>query len=403
MSGAGYQDPSPSNGPISDERANEPLSVLTLTRPLLPRLDDLVPYLADILQRRWITNNGKYVRQLEEELGTYLDVDDVVAITNATMGLDLVIRELLPEGGEVITTGYSFPATYHVLLNNPKIKPVFADIDANYGLDPHAVEECITSRTQAILAVHTYGYPCDHDKLRQIANRHGVYLIYDAAPAFGVKVSGSGVATLGDAAVFSFHATKVFNTVEGGCVTSGSQAAERFQERMRLWRNFGIRNEEEIALFGVNAKLDEIRAVFGLLNLKLVEEAFRRRKVVVDHYLSYFNALSAPDVRICTDLYARQDLTLNYAYFPILIHPTRSFDRDAVYSRMRQQGILSRKYFYPVITDSHIYRGLYDPAKLPRTTYASRNVLCLPVHHEMTETECESVIAAFESVYKGTH
>lgn len=374
---------------------------IRLNRPLLPEIQDLLPYLKDILQNRWVTNDGKYVRTLEQKLADYLKCPGVALVTNGTVGLDLALRALLPDGGDVITTAYSFPATYHVLLNNPNITPVFVDIDDNYCLDPEAVADAVTPRTRAILAVHTYGYPCDHERLEAVARENGLLIIYDAAHAFGVIVGGRGIGTLGDVSVFSFHAAKVFNTLEGGCVTSGEST--EIIDRIRLFRNFGIRNEDEIVLCGLNGKMDEIRAVFGLLNLRLVDEAITKRKRVVTRYLSYFEALSPPDITIRVHFYLREDLVLNYSYFPILIHPSRHFHRDVVYTHMRASGIEVRKYFYPVVTESPIYEGLYHPGRLQRTAYASRNILCLPVHHEMTEEDCDRVVEVFDQLYRRTH
>ncbi len=374
---------------------------ISLTRPLLPELDALIPYLQDILERRWVTNNGVYVQRLERELQNYLGVKGLATVTNATVGLDLAVRALVGEG-EVITTAYSFPATYHVLLNNPKISPVFADIDENFCLDPESVVRHITHKTRAILAVHTYGFPCKVDRLAQIAQEHGLKVIYDAAPAFGVRINGKGIASYGDLSVFSFHATKVFNTVEGGCISLGKPNPELL-ERIRLMRNFGIVNEHEIALYGINGKMDEVRAAFGLVTLGLVESAIEKRRQVVKRYLSYFEELKDPNLVIREDMYSTGNIHLNYAYFPVLIHPSKGFNRNTVYNLYRREGILVRKYFYPTIVNSPIYNGLYSADSLPNTLYASNNVLCLPVHHEMTGSDCDRIIQTFDRIYRATH
>lgn len=375
-----------------------PATALAVTRPLLPDLDTFLEYVRDIFERRWLTNNGRYVQRLEGALATYLGVSQASTVTNATVGLDLALRALEVEG-EVITTGYSFPATYHVLLENQRLTPVFVDIDEHFCLDPAAVAEQITPRTRAILAVHTYGYPCAVAELERLAQAHGLRVVYDAAPAFGVTLDGRGIGAYGDLAVFSFHATKVFTTLEGGCITAGN-ASPQVIERLRLLRNFGIKNEEEVVLFGLNGKMDEMRAAFGLAALPLVEAAIARRRWVVEQYLAYFEALSDEQFAICWDLYRRPDLRLNYAYFPLVVHPSSSLNRDVLYAELRRCGIYARRYFYPTVTTSPIYRGRFDPARLRRTDYASRHVLCLPVHHEMTEADCSRVIAALDRVYQ---
>lgn len=372
---------------------------IKLTSPLLPELKELIPHLQEIFKEAWVTNNGKYLVKLEQELSVYLESPNLAVVTNGTMALDLVLRALEIQG-EVITTGYTFPATYHLLFNNPSITPVFADIDESYCLNPKSVADRITSATKAILAVHAYGYPCDVFALERLAKENGLLLIYDAAPAFGVRLGGKSIARFGDAAVFSFHATKVYTTLEGGCVVS---RAKEITDRVRLLRNFGIVNEEEISLYGINAKMDEVRAVIGLLNLKRVEEAIERRKRVVETYLSYFDSLAADDITLWWEAYSNPDLSLNYAYFPILIQPSRRFSRDTVYAAMRAEDIMVRKYYFPSIVDLAIYKGKCDPAALPRTQYAARNVLCLPVHHEMSQEDCRKVIDLFDKVYKWGH
>jgi dTDP-4-amino-4,6-dideoxygalactose transaminase len=300
----------------------------------------------------------------------------------------------------VITTAYSFPATYHVLLNNAQVTPVFADIDSHFCLDPDAVEARITPRTRAILAVHTYGYPCQVERLAKIAADHNLALIYDAAHAFGVTLGGRGLASYGDAAVLSFHATKVFTTLEGGCVAFRS-AGSPAMERLRLLRNFGIAGEDDVRLFGLNGKMDEVRAAFGLVSLRSVPDAIAQRRRVVERYLDFFDAVDPAQASICRHVYRDPALGLNYAYLPVLVHPSRTVDRDRVYAALRAAGILARRYFYPTVTTSPLYDGLYDPQRLRRADYASRNVLCLPVHHEMAAADCDRVIDVFHRALLG--
>lgn len=385
--------------PVGDFSNAKPL---TLTRPLLPAAHEILPYLQEMIESGWVTNNGKYVQSLERKLAVFLGASEVSVVTNGTVGLDLAVKSFVPDGGEIITTAYSFPATYHVLLNNPKIKPVFVDIDDDYGLDAELIEEQITPDTRAILPVHTYGYPCNGGRIDEIAKKHGIGVIYDAAHAFGVTIDGKGISTWGDLSVFSFHATKVFNTLEGGCIASGADG-QNLTDTIRMLRNFGIIDEDNVGLYGINGKMDEMRAIFGLLTLDLVEGAIQRRKRIVEGYLSYFSDLDVADVSIRHEMYMKRNIRLNYSYFPILIRPSGEFTRDVVHGHLRSKGIVVRKYFYPTITNSPLYSGLYDPDRLRRSHYASLNALCLPVHHNMTDEDFDRVISEFEWIYRKYH
>lgn len=385
-----------------DQRTNgdrdfSPENPLELSRPLLPDVEEVIPYLTDIFQRKWVTNNGHYLRAFENELSRLCGTE-VSVVTNGTLALDVALRAL-EITGEVITTAFTFPATYHVLRSIPGITPVFVDIDDRYCLDPEAVAEAITPRTKAILAVHAYGYPCQVEALEKVAEENGLYLIFDAAPAFGVRVNDRSIARFGHISTFSFHATKVLTTLEGGAICSKES---EISKQVRLMRNFGISSEEEVAPFGTNAKMDELRAAIGLLGLKRLDEALRARRRVVQAYLEYFQHLRAEDITLPWDVYDDPNLTLNYAYFPVEIHETQNFSRSIVYQAMRARGVNVRKYYHPsaleVVREPLLFRGA-----LGNTRRAARNVLCLPVHHEMDSQSSKYVVDVFDEIYRRCH
>jgi len=357
---------------------------LTVTSPLLPAADDLIPMIRDILDSRWVTNQGRYARELETRLAAYLGVPDLVLVTNATVGLEMSFLEAI-EDGEVILPAFSFPATWNLFFENPRFKPVFVDIRADFRIDPDAVEAAITDRTTAIVAVHTYGFPCDHRRLRELAEAHGLRLIYDAAHAFGVQ-SPTPVASLGDLNIYSFHATKVYNTLEGGCITGDPVLLDRLRRR----RNFGLSREEQFS-FGTNGKVDEVRAAVGLLNLDSVDGAIEARARVSRHYLDHIPD-HAPQLELYGAELFQSGRTHNHAYFPARVREDARLDRDGILDALRQDGILARRYFYPTPTTSTLYRDVVDPAMLPITRQCSLDTICLPVHHRMTDADCAHVV-----------
>jgi dTDP-4-amino-4,6-dideoxygalactose transaminase len=353
---------------------------LTVSSPLLPDLDTFVASVADIFERKWLTNQGHYGRSLETALRAALGVADLALLTNGTVAIELMVRSLL-DGGEVIVPAYSFPATWSFLADNPRYTPVFVDVGDDYQLDPRAVAAAIGPRTTGILGVHVYGAPADHGALAQLAERHGLALMYDAAHAFGVEVDGRGIGNLGHLSSFSFHATKVFNTLEGGCVTAGTPggAAEVLSRR-----NFGLGANEAQLQFGANGKMDELRAAFGLLCLPLVADAIAVRAAVAARYTEQLAA--ADGIRLPPPPPA--NVQHNWAYYPVRL-TTRS--RDRVEAALRERGILARRYFSSRVFDSPLYDGLLDLQTLPRTREITDQILCLPIHHAMTEGDVDAV------------
>lgn len=360
---------------------------ITVTSPLLPDLDEFTPLLRDIWQRKWITNNGHYHRELEQALADYLGVPYISLFTNGTLPLLTALQALGLRSGEVITTPFSFVATTHSLWWNG-LTPVFADVDPVTGnLDPAAVEAAVTDRTVAIMPVHVYGTPCDTAALQAIADRHGLRVIYDAAHAFGVRAGGASVLRAGDMSTLSFHATKVYNTVEGGALVCNSA---EMKQRIDHLKNFGFTGETEVVAHGINSKMDEIRAAYGLLALRSVDSAIAARKAAAETYRAALAAV--PGIRCLQDI---PGVRHNYSYFPIFIDAAKyGRTRDELYALLKEHGILARRYFYPVIPAFAAYRNT-APAKaahIPVARALADSVLCLPMHHALSAEDTQRIL-----------
>lgn len=359
---------------------------ITVTSPLLPDLGELSKMLKDIWERKWITNNGYYHKQLETALAEYLKVPYVSLFTNGTLPL-ITALQALRITGEVITTPYSFVATTHALWWNG-IKPVFVDIEWKTGcIDPNKIEAAITPKTTAIMPVHVYGKPCDTKAIQDIADKYGLKIIYDAAHAFGVEVNGESVLNAGDMSTLSFHATKVYNTIEGGAMVMHD---EKTKKRIDYLKNFGFAGETEVVAPGINSKMDEIRSAYGLLNLKQTDVAIEARHQVA---IKYRKALRGIDgIEFWNDL---PGVKHNYSYFPIFVNAKKyGMTRDELYLKMREQNVLGRRYFYPLISEFSTYRGLPSavPENLPVATKMANEVICLPMHHALTEEDIQRVL-----------
>ena len=360
--------------------------IITVTSPLLPNLDEFTESLKEIWESKWITNNGQFHQKLEAALAEYLKVPYVSLFTNGTLPL-LTALQALRITGEVITTPYSFVATTHALWWNG-IKPVFVDIDPSTGnIDPQKIEAAITPRTTAILPVHVYGKPCDTEAIQAIADKYGLKVIYDAAHAFGVEVNGESLLNAGDMSTLSFHATKVFNTIEGGAMVMHD---EKTKQRIDYLKNFGFANEIEVVGPGINSKMDEIRSAYGLLNLKQVDAAIAARQKVA---VAYRKALRNVDgISFWDDM---PGVRHNYSYFPIFVDAEKyGMTRDELYMKMKDQGVWSRRYFYPLISEFSTYRGLESsrPENLPNAHMMADTVICLPMHHALTKEEIDKII-----------
>jgi dTDP-4-amino-4,6-dideoxygalactose transaminase len=359
--------------------------LITVTQPYLPPLEEFIPYLEKIWESKWLTNNGPYHQELEVALARHLGVEHLALFANGTIAL-ITALQTLRITGEVITTPYSFVATAHSLLWN-NIRPVFVDIDpATMNLDPDKIEAAITPQTTAIMPVHCYGNPCNVERIQQIADTYGLKVIYDAAHAFGVQYKGESLLKHGDLSVLSFHATKVFNTFEGGAIVCPDA---KTKQRIDYLKNFGIADEVTVMAPGINGKMNEVQAAFGVLQLKHIDYAIERRKAVDRRYREFLRDVSGVAV-----LSEPADTVRNYAYFPILVGAEYSISRDELYQRLRDAGIHARRYFYPLISDMPMYRGLPSaaPSNLPNAKEVAEHILCLPIYPDLTENDQQKVI-----------
>jgi len=368
---------------------NKPIFV---TQPHLSPLKDFIPYLEQIWENKILTNNGPFHQKLESALCEYLGVEHLALFTNATIAL-VTSLQALRITGEVITTPYSFVATAHSLLWN-NLKPVFVDIDPEtFNLDPEKIEAAITPQTSAILPVHCYGNPCAVERIQHIADTYGLKVIYDAAHAFGVQYKGESLLKHGDLSVLSFHATKVFNTFEGGAIICPDA---KTKQRIDYLKNFGFANEVTVTAPGINGKMSEINAAFGLLQLKHVDGAIARRCEIQTRYregLSNVRGIIIPENSI--------NATNNASYFPILVGIDCSISRDELYDALKSAGINGRRYFYPLISDMPMYKNLpsADKLNLQNAREASSQVICLPIYPQLTD---EDVLRVCETIQKLT-
>lgn len=364
------------------QKAYNPIFV---TQPALPPLDEFVIYLRDIWDKKIITNNGPFHQEFEQALAKYLGVKYISLFSNGTLAL-ITALQALRITGEVITSPFSFVATTHSLWWN-NIKPVFSDIEPDYfNLDPKKVEAAITPQTTAIMPVHVYGNPCDVEAFQKIADTYGLKLIYDAAHAFGVKKNDVSILNYGDLSILSFHATKVFNTIEGGAIICPD---EKTKKRIDYLKNFGFAGETTVIEPGINAKMNELQSAYGLLQLKYVDEYIAKRKIIADLYRERLQGIHG--IRILQDI---KNVHHNYSYFPILID-CKEFGktRDEVYNELKKYNIFTRRYFYPLISQFPTYRGLKSASRdnLPIAEKVAQRVLCLPIFPMLKEGEVDII------------
>ena len=371
-----------------NKKQNKPIYV---TQPFLPPLEAFYPYLEQIWESKCLTNNGPFHKELENKLADYLGVEHLALFANGTLAL-VTALQALRISGEVITTPFSFVATAHSLLWNG-IKPVFVDIHPEtFNLDPEKIEAAITPHTTAIMPVHVYGKPCDVENIQHIAETYGLKIIYDAAHAFGVRYKGGSVLKHGDLSTMSFHATKVFNTFEGGAIVCPDDKTKR---RVDDLKNFGFHGEVTVVAPGINAKMNEIQAAFGLLQLKHVDQAITRRQAIDALYrqeLVNIKGITFPTLPA--------DTQYNYAYFPILVEKDYPLTRDGLYDKLREQGIFPRRYFYPLISEFPMYRGLPSATRqnLPVAHKVAESVLCLPIYPALKPEEQQIVIKIIKEI-----
>ncbi|MCR5473292.1 MAG: DegT/DnrJ/EryC1/StrS family aminotransferase [Prevotella sp.] len=360
--------------------------MITVTSPLLPNLDEFYELSKEIWDSKWITNNGLFHQKLEGALAEYLNVPYVSLFTNGTLPL-ITALQALRITGEVITTPYSFVATTHALWWNG-IKPVFVDIEPDSCcIDPNKIEAAITPKTTAILPVHVYGRPCDTKAIQEIADKYGLKVIYDAAHAFGVEINGKSILNAGDLSTLSFHATKVYNTIEGGAMIMHDA---KTKQRIDYLKNFGFADETEVVAPGINSKMDEMRSAYGLLNLKQVDKAIEARHHVTVKYREALKNIEG--ISIWDDI---PGIRNNYSYFPIFVDSKKyGMTRDELYFKMKASNVLGRRYFFPLISEFSTYRGLSSaaPENLPVATKMANEVICLPMHHSLSEEDVKRVL-----------
>ena len=359
---------------------------ITVTSPLLPDLEEFNALLKEIWDSKWVTNNGSFHKQLERELAEYLKVPYISLFTNGTLPI-LTALQALHVTGEVITTPYSFVATTHSIWWNG-CKPVFVDIDPATGnIDPDAIEAAITNKTTAIMPVHVYGKPCDTKRIQEIADKYGLKVIYDAAHAFGVEVNGESILNAGDMATLSFHATKVYNTLEGGALVMHDEATKK---RVDYLKNFGFAGETEVVAPGINSKVDEVRAAYGILNLRQVDAAIEARHQVAIRYREALRPVEG--ITFMDDM---PGVKHNYSYFPLFVDAEKyGMTRDELYEKMKAHNVLGRRYFYPLISTFTTYKGYEsaNPKNLPKANKMANSVICLPMHHELSAEDIDRVL-----------
>lgn len=363
---------------MSDER-------ILVTQSSMPPYEEYIEAIKPLWDSHWLTNMGKYHKELEGKLREYLDVPELSLMVNGHMALELAIQAFnFPEGSEVITTPFTFISTTHAIVRN-RLKPVFCDVKLSDGtIDETKIEDLITEHTVAIVPVHVYGNVCNIEEIQKIADKYNLKVIYDAAHAFGVKYKGKGIGSYGDASVFSFHATKVFNTIEGGAVAFSDH---KIYEKLYNLKNFGIRGEELVAEVGANAKMNEFCAIMGLCNLKYIEQTFEERR---KKYGFYKEKLSA--VKGIRFFERNEEATNNYAYFPILIEDDYKRSRDELYEYLKENNIYSRKYFYPLTSDQACFKNKYRNDKLENARELAKKVLVVPFYEKINSQDVERIV-----------
>ncbi|MCR5590800.1 MAG: DegT/DnrJ/EryC1/StrS family aminotransferase [Lachnospiraceae bacterium] len=362
---------------------------INVTRSSMPSFEEYTEAIKPLWESAWLTNMGVNHEKLAERLSEYLKVDNVSLFVNGHMALEMTLQAM-GLSGEVITTPFTFASTTHAIVRNG-LEPVFCDIDKNtYTIDASKIEDLITEKTCAILPVHVYGCVCDVEEIDRIAKAHGLKVIYDSAHAFGVEYKGRGIGTFGDASMFSFHATKVYNTIEGGAVTT---ADAKLMDMLRKLKDFGIKDEEVIDGIGANAKMNEFCAVMGLCNLLHVDEEIEKRRKVVDRYRQNLS-----DEEGLTILPVQKDVKPNYAYFPVVVEEKIfGAERQTIIDRLKEDDIYVRKYFYPLTSDMDCYQGRFDSSMTPVAKYTAERVITLPMSASLTENDVDRICGIIRS------
>ena len=358
---------------------------ILVTQSSMPTIEEYIEEIKSIFESKWLTNMGEKHKELEKNLKEYLGVKNISLYTNGHMALYIAIKSFdFPEGSEIITTPYSFSSTTHAIVQN-NLKPVFCDInEKDYTIDVSKIESLITDKTVAILPVHVYGHVCDVEKIDEIAKKHNLKVIYDAAHVFGVKYKGTSIANYGDISMFSFHATKVFNTIEGGALVYNDDNKRLILERLK---NFGINGPDHVDTVGTNAKMNEFCAAMGICNLRHVDSEISKREKVYNRYLERLGGI--PGITVSN---TQNNVTANYAYFPVIFDKEKfGKNRDEVMEELKEENIYTRKYFYPLINDYECYRDKYDSNETPIAKRISDNVLTIPMYADLSLEDVDKI------------
>lgn len=358
---------------------------ILVTQSSMPSYEEYIEAIKPLWDSHWLTNMGKYHKELEKELREYMDVENVSLMVNGHMSLEMAIQSFdFPEGSEIITTPFTFISTTHAIVRNG-LKPVFCDVKPSDGtIDETKIEDLITEKTVAILPVHVYGNVCNIEEIQRIADKYSLKVIYDAAHAFGVKYRGKGIGNYGDASAFSFHATKVFNTIEGGAVTFSDS---KLYDKLYNLKNFGIRGEELVVSVGANAKMNEFCAIMGLCNLKHIDAAMDSRKKCCELYRELLS-----EVKGIKFFDTNNEATRNYAYFPIIVTDDYCISRDELYDKLKKNNIFSRKYFYPLTSDQACFKNKYKNCSLENARWLAKHVLVLPLYEGLKDEDIEKTV-----------
>lgn len=365
---------------------------IMVTKSFLPPFEEYVEEIKRVWETHWLTNMGPLHEELKGKLKEYLKVNEATLCNNGHLALEIALKAMeLPKGGEVITTPFTFASTTHAIVNNG-LKPVFCDIETvTYNMDAEKIESLITENTVAIMPVHVFGNPCNVEKIENIAKKYNLKVLYDAAHAFGVEIKEKGIGTFGDLSMFSLHATKVFNSIEGGLLTYNDKT---LQKKLRLFKNFGITGPETVEAVGLNSKMNEFQAAMGIVNLRYIDEQIEKRKVITQKYRE--NLKKIKGIRFIEDL---ENVKHNYSYFPIVIdEKLYGKTRDELFNELQNYNIFTRKYFYPLVTDFDCYKEEYKDIELPNAKYVSDRVLTLPIYGELELETVEYICKAIKKI-----
>lgn len=367
-------------------------NTIQVTKTFLPPMEEYIEKIKQIWDSSWVTNNGPLHDELQIKISNYLKVNQSTLFTNGHLALDIAIKALGLKG-EVITTPFTFASTTHAIVMN-NLTPVFCDINIDdFTIDVDKIEELITEKTSAIIPVHVFGYPCNMKKIQEIANKYNLKVIYDAAHVFGVEVNGRGIGNFGDISMFSLHATKVYNSIEGGVLTYNNKDLIK---TLNMFKNFGITGPESIEAVGLNAKMNEFQAAMGLINLKYIDEQIDRRKIVANIYRDVLK-----DVEGLYYLEDKEGVRHNYSYFPIVIDEMiTKIDRDELHEKLKEYDIFTRKYFYPLVTDFDCYKGKFEDEHLVNSKYVADRVLTLPIYGQLSKEDAYRIAITIKNIIK---